>query len=321
MQSAMRRWIQLFFVLAAILGSFPVQAGYDFTIIDYPNAVLTQFFGINDSGHVVGVALFDDGSERGFVYDSRKGTFTVLPSAPDAIATAAIGINERGVVVGTATDGITLNEGGFILDDKGRFTLFSHPNFHQTEARAISDSGLVTGIAYNGKFFGSTGFIYDPKHNSFVDIFFPNSERIQAQGINGHGEVVGSANLPVGGAYAGSPAGSYGFLRNKHGAITLFRVDDIGNRTNARGITDSGRITGYFGDPLRGNANQGFVADLDTHSGFQLLQITTADLVNVPGAAGTVPQAIDNTGRVVGIVVDADGFQHGFIATPKKKKQ
>jgi hypothetical protein len=41
--------------------------------------------------------------------------------------------------------------------------------------------------------------------------------------------------------------------------------------------------------------------------------------LNVPGASGTIPQAIDDSGRVVGIAVDSGGNLHGFIATRKDR--
>ena len=57
MSSTIQRCVQLLAVFAAIVCTFPVQAGYDFTTIDYPNSALTESYGINNTGHIVGVAL------------------------------------------------------------------------------------------------------------------------------------------------------------------------------------------------------------------------------------------------------------------------
>lgn len=230
--------------------------------------------------------------------------------------TGVIGINEPGVVVGIATDEVTFNDSAFILDKKGRFTLFSYPGLDNTDARAIDNSGRVTGYAFQNDFSDFTGFIYDPKHDSFVDIRIPNSVFIEVQGINGRGEVVGSVNFDVDGACTGCPAGQYGFLRSSSGTITLFRVNTKDNRTRARGISDSGRIAGSFVDSTLGGGEQGFVASLAANGGFHLLRVAVTDLVNVPGAVETIPEGIDNSGRIVGYTTDGDGKLQGFIATP-----
>ncbi|HEY2864078.1 MAG TPA: hypothetical protein VGK37_10715 [Casimicrobiaceae bacterium] len=141
---------------------------------------------------------------------------------------------------------------------------------------------------------------------------------ITEQGINGRGDVVGSVNLNAGGACTGCPAGQYGYLRSSRGTITFFQVNNISNRTRARGITDSGWITVDFRDNS-GNGAQGFVANVAADGSFHVLQISTADLVNVLGTAETTPEAIDNSGRIVEIAVDVDGNFHGFIATPTRK--
>lgn len=317
MNFVMRRCTQLFVLLATVGWSLAAQAGYDFTIIP-PNSLFGELFGINNSGHVVGAALLDDGSSHSFVYDLKNGTLTDLPSLAGAFI-APIGVNEPGTVAGIATDEVTFSESGFILDKKGKFTVFSYPGLDNTESRAIDNAGRVSGYAFQNDFSDFTGFIYDPERDNFIDIRIPNSVFVVAQGINNRGDVVGSVNLVADGACTGCPASQYGFLRSSSGTITLFQVNGVGNRTRARGITDSGRITGDFRDPsdlAHGPGAQGFVTNLVADGGFHLLHITAADLVNFPGAAETTPEGIDNSGRIVGIVTDADGTFRGFVATP-----
>jgi hypothetical protein len=287
MQSVMRRCIQHSIVLAGIVCSFSALAAYQFTTVDYPGAVSTALWGTTESGQVIGQAQFADGSNVNFVYDSKKGSFITLPAVP-GYDTNLTGINAPGVIVGSLTDAAGTFESGLILDKKGRFTTFSHPApLTNAEGRAVGTSGLVTGFAYNADFSETTGFIFDPQRNTYTD--FLDSPLTIAQGINSSGQVVGSVV---------SSGSTYGFLRDRGGAITLFQVN--GAKTRARGINDSGQITGLVNGP---GGVDGFVGTL---SGFELL--------DVPGALNTSPEAIDSLGDVVGQWDDGTTV-HGFIAT------
>ena len=158
-----------------------------------------------------------------------------------------------------------------------------------------------------------TGFLYDdPKSNSFTN-FLPSPETI-AQGINSRGDIVGDVFLNPGGAYTNSPQGFYGFLRHKNGTIVFFNVNGS-VRTKARGVSESGAITGWFIDAVTG-VQRGFVTSLSGQGGFQSL--TTAALLDVPGSTATIAEGIDSQGRVCGNWFDASGGEHGFLATPVK---
>jgi len=64
---------------------------YSFTTIDVPSATMTNAFGINNSGQIVGVS-----SSRGFLY---TGSFTTI-DVPGANSTNAYGINSSGQIAG-----------------------------------------------------------------------------------------------------------------------------------------------------------------------------------------------------------------------------
>jgi uncharacterized membrane protein len=288
-----------------LAGPMAAQAGsYAYTTIDYPGADNTQAFGINERGMIAGVAVYSAMPSIGFVYDARTGLFTPLPTMP-GYQTGLIGINEPGTGVGSAGELDTGVTSGFIFD-KGASTLFAHPGSSMTVARAISNTGLVTGYA-DGADGSVFGFLHDPATGKFVD-FMPSAFTI-AQGINGRGEIVGSATLAANVAYPGSPGGAYGFLRARNGQVTLFRVNGL--PTRARGISDKGTITGFAGA-------SGFVATLPARGGFQALTIPDGDLLVVPAAVAVNPQGIDNSGNVVGIYTDENSVVHGFLAEPIK---
>lgn len=286
-----------------LAGPMAAQAAYNYTTIDYPGAVVTQAFGINDRGEIVGSASVDGVSTIGFVYDPKKNLFTVLPNVPD-YDTGAIGINDSGVTVGRATDQ-NFFQSGFILD-KGAFTLFDHPgSLCFTVARAVNNLGMVSGYADTDDCNTVSGFIYDPKSNAFID-FLPSAFTI-AHGINNLGDVVGNTFF-----LDGFP-GRWGFLRRSTGSIIMFQVNGL--PTDARGINDAGLIAGDI--RLPGGLASGFVISKSSLSS-SVITVPTADLLDYPGAIQTIPEGISNSGVVVGIWVDGDGNNHGFLATPTK---
>lgn len=304
-------------LLAGMACAFPAQAAYKYTTVDYPGAACTSLWGIKNSVDVLGVANFTadcTGTAISFVYDSHSGAITPLPTVPGAVSTNALGINQAGVMVGSAGDGTVTTDVGLFLY-QGAFTFFTHPGALQTRGLAIGNSGRVTGFS-NDSAGNYIPFIYDPTHNSFLDITFPGLLPFPAfstaQGINGKGEVVGNFNLDVGSVYADSPRGSYGFLRDGSGKITLFRVN--GYRTRARGITESGRIAGFVTDATE--INRGFVVTLKARGSFQALTIPDSDLLDPPGSVETFVSGIDELGHVSGNWTDAAGAVHGFLATP-----
>jgi uncharacterized membrane protein len=302
-----RRTLPLLLLLVAIADAIPAQAAYNYTSIDYPGATFTQVFGINNSGKLVGEAMIG-ATTITFEYDSKKRTFAVLPNVPGAPITGALGINDAGVITGSAGDGAT-DDRGFILD-KGAFTFFANPGWAFTQGRAISNTGgLVSGYSFDGNA-TYIAFIYDVKRNTFTNLL-PSSFTI-AQGINGRGDVVGNVTLDANVAYPGAPADSYGFLRQRNGAILFFGVTG-GQGVRGRGINGSGLIMGFFTDS--NGTQKGFVARLGSGPAFQSLTVPDRDLLEVPGAAATRAEAIDDTGDVAGIWDDAAGNQHGFLAT------
>lgn len=318
---SIRRYIKpvlpVFLAFLGIACAFPALAAFKFTTVDYPGAVQTQLWGINNAGQIVGYADFDYFATPGtnFVYDSRNATITTLPAVPGVESTAAIGINKSGVVVGSAGSFTQFEASGLIISN-GAFAFFSHPGMSFTQGRSINDAGLITAFVTDltGQSFGS---IYNPATGSFTD-FLPSLSTI-AHGINKQNQVVGSANFAANGAYPGSLGGHFGFLRNANGAITLFRVNRNDNPTYARGITGTGRIAGFFLDSIAGR-NRGFVgtlAGLANH----VLTIPAADVLDVPGSTGTVVEGMNDAGVISGYWTDADGYWHGFLATPIPPKK
>jgi len=303
--------------LTALTGFAFGQTAYQFRTIDFPGVAYTQVFGISDDGTEV-VGYGDNNNDPNvpfpisvpFRFDRQSSTFTSLPLLPGAAETSALGINAAGTIVGSAVDGAG-HESAFVLDATGGFTVFSTPGWPNTEARAISNTGLIVGTSYAPDELNKTssvGFIYDPKQNTFTLILPGVSQDVVPQAVNASGQVVGSVATPDG--------SKNGWLRAPNGDITQFRVN--GHGTAARGINDSGQITGFVIDPLTSHI-KGFVTTLGGAPGYQDVTIPDAELIEYPGATRTYLEGITNAGVLIGFwsndVFPSQSFE-GFIATP-----
>ena len=293
----------------ALAGTSLAATGYDFVTIDPPGGLFTSLTSLNGSGTAVGSTLFSGDTLTSFRYEVRTGASSPLPAGPGGLEFSALGINDSGTIIGPLGD-IAANQGA-ILDKKGRYTTFTIPGFPATTPRAIGPTGLVSGYVIAGPGDWS-GFLYDPATGD-AEFFLTGSPQVIPQGINARGQLVGSVGLVADGAYPGSPPGQYGFVREPGGSITLFRVN--GQPTRARGISDAGMVTGFVGAP----SPVGFIVPAPKGGGYLDLAVPPNTLFVVPGAVQTLPQAIDNRGRIVGSWIGEDGVQRGFVATPSRK--
>jgi len=309
MRTILQRYFRLLAIITATVWCAPVHAAWQFTAIDFPGAVETNVFGVNDSGDAVGFA-FDVLSPVqihpfAFVYDTRKHTYTRLERAfGEEFGTFGLGINNRGEVVGsrlTPPDGA---DHAVVRSKKGVYAEFVHPGSSFTIARGINERGLISGVADDGGLL--IGFIYDPARDRYVD-FLPSPDTT-AHAINNRGDVVGSVFLDAGVACALCPDGYYGFLRAANGGVSFFRVN--GADTRARGLNDAGVVAGQV-DTATGVKS--FVTRLRGLP-YEAITIPDASLLAFPGQSFTIAEGINNRGDVVGVYLD-DAGPHGFVAT------
>src|SRR5215831_9749425 len=117
--------------------------------IDYPGALLTSAFGINNSGNIVG--FYQDASKNvhGFFCNRVAGSFASIDNPDPACTTGtdARGINKHGDIVGTCTDSAN-NFHGYLLTAEG-FSSVQAPGHLSTIPQSISPDGRIAGCIHD----------------------------------------------------------------------------------------------------------------------------------------------------------------------------
>lgn len=306
------------------------SAEYSFQAVIPPGAISAQTFGINNAGKVTGGAEFPNGDEVRFTYDTKSGEYTTIIDDFSALE-----ISNSGVMVGDV-DGMCA-----IRDKKGNITFFAPPSYTVNsfcQARGVNSNGKVSGfeIDENNDWLG---FVHDPKKGTFEE-FLPSGQTF-AHAINAQGQIAGSERLDADEAYPGSAEGRYGYVRETNGAVKYFEISQsFPGQTRARGISESGLITGFYFDPDTVEFKS-YVTTLSSGTDFVTITLTDDQVVhqrpcnpaNLTPPAGyelltdMTASQIRNDGVVVGSCTDIHfngttgdfiEFRYGFIATPIK---
>jgi probable HAF family extracellular repeat protein len=178
------------FLLAAVL-IFLVLEGrpmgvwaltYSFTTLNVPGSTLTEAYGINTAGQIVG-NFVDTTGEHGFLYTG--GSFTPI-DVPGSTSTYAYGINNTGQIVGVFYDATGTH--GFLYTG-GQFTTIDVPDSTDTVASGINTAGQIVGFFRLDREATVHGFV--DTGGSFTPIDVPGSVSTDVWGINAASQIVG----------------------------------------------------------------------------------------------------------------------------------
>ena len=170
--------------------------------------------------------------------------------------------------------------------------VFDPPNSVDTRPRSINEDGWITG-SFRDATITTRGFIRTPDGQFTVFEVVPGALSMTVADINASGAVTGVYEPPDDGQ--GIPSPQRGFIRSPDGQITTF--DGFPNSLN-----DSGQTVG--------------VETLTFPKGFIRSAAGEFTLLEVPNAADTGPEDINNNGDVAGSFLDAViGIERGFIRT------
>lgn len=145
-----------------------------------PDSRITNAFGINDAGLIVGLYRNSANQLLGYLYSA--GTFITI-DVPGARFTQALGINDAGSIVGRYVDS---RRHGYLYE-AGTFTTIDVAGSTETYAYGINSKGQIVG-AYVACGV-SHGYLYDAGQFRAVD--YPGAYETQPFGVNSRGEIVG----------------------------------------------------------------------------------------------------------------------------------
>ena len=232
--------------MAASADSYSIP-GYHVQLLPPPpgSVEFSQSFGFNNKGIIVGTS---DAGDGGWMYDMKTGEYTTIDDF------SPLAINNNGLMAGRSLAGNCA-----VRNKKGVVTEFSTPTLEaygepcDRAGRAVNENGKVTGfeILMDGTWFG---YVYDSK-KGVTEEYLHNPDRTIAQGITSSGAIVGTT------AVDGQRAA---FLRDKHGALKTFLVtepDAVPGLSNARGISENGKLISGFYTSFPDFEQVGFVAE------------------------------------------------------------
>jgi len=285
-----RSWLLGTLILGPVVlfteGAVPGPA-FQFTSVDFPEAVHTELNGIGPGGEIAGLYFDRGGKQHGFLLN--HGDFTSI-DYPGAIATRAGGISPSGDIVGSYTNapGGPANIHGFLLS-RGTFSEVQYPGYLGTIARRITPNGDIYGCTHNMDFgVQMHGFVRNAV-GEYTQIDVPSS-------MNNGATPDGSTIV---GLHTDMATGlTHGYLI-QNGNLEPFDVPGS-NFTQAWDINPSEEIVGVFRD--RTGEFHGFLL---TGGEFQT--------IDFPGAINTQALGINPAGDIVGFYIDSSGKTHGFL--------
>ena len=282
--------------------SFLISGG-SFYEINFPGVASTRVLAINNSGEMAGYFYGSDNKYHGFLLSGSGGTFTQIDSPGSDRGTFVTAMNDSGQIVGWYRDAAR-NDHSFLLSG-GVYATIDAPGADQgTYTTAINNSGQILG------YFADSGGVYGYEQHGYL----LSTKSVFTQ-IDGPGfiDITGVIGLNASGtvlAYvSGSDHHSHYFLFS-NGSYTSINPPAPYSGADFLGINDLGQIVGLYQncDPARQSLGLGSSCGL-------LLSENTYTKVSPPGSSNINLQAINDSGRMVGVFYDASGV-HVYEADP-----
>lgn len=288
----MKQWLAIGAVLLS-LSVLKVRGSSYYQVIDLGDlgGGVTQAFGINSNGQVVGMSYAGDNHPYPFLYSN--GSLLNLGTLGGASG-YAYGINANGQMVGRSftTNGL---EHAFFYSN-GAMQDVATMGGSYSSAQGINDSGQIVGMSYTGGDLTEHAFMYSNRVMQDLGVLDPGYNYSQAFAINASGQTVGMS-------YA-SNGSVHGFL---YSGGAMKDIGTLGGNTSyANGINDRGLVVGVSStyDSLEhvNGPNHAFV-----YSNGLLSDLGTL------GGNISYANSINNGGQVVGYAQTSTGVQDAFV--------
>lgn len=272
---------------------------YQYSGVDFPGAVATTVYAVNDLGQYVGAEREDSGVHHAILND---GVQLRLLDASGIVGTSAqswaFSINSHGDIAGTIIDANGSSHGYLYHGADGTVTTIDYPGGFDSQAYGVNDCDEIIGV-YNDADGNPHAFRLSDGQFSPLDL--DGSVQTVPLSINNRGEVVGE--------YVTDPTtNGYGFIDYPGDRVRLITApgsQPLG--TYFISINNHQQILGQYLDDA-GNP-QNFVRLGNHYSIFNLPSTFAASFVSA--------QTINDHGEIVGYYLDASSVAHGFVALPQ----
>ncbi|HTV65463.1 MAG TPA: hypothetical protein VMD98_07665 [Bryocella sp.] len=221
----------------------------NFAVENYPNSMMTQVIGINNSGTTDGFYVDQNSITHGF-YRTSNGNFTNV-DYPGTVFNQLLSQNDLKQAAGYYSLSVnnTTPDFPYVYDEVGGiFEVITIPGaVGGAQATGINNSQWKCGFFIDQNQVNHGWLL---QGGTFTQLDVPDSTFTQALGLNNNGQVVG-AWIDGGGL-------THGFVYNvSTGRYTTIDEPNGVGTTIVNGINDNGVLVGFFGTaPI----NRGFVA-------------------------------------------------------------
>ena len=282
-----------------LCASDSVQIQYRATALCYPDSSLSVAEDISDKGEIVGFAYSTLKPEvNAFLYDGARFIELGHLGYPQAAAT---GINESGVVVGRAyqakpNERVTEHavkgcEHGFVYTQAGMRDIGTLGGCN-SYSMDVNNEGVIVGWSEKPpeSGIGVSSFVY--VNGAMTELRSIGRDSAAAQALNNRGEIVGN--------YTNASGDSRAFLFDGTKSLDLGSLG--GSFVYVTDLNDNGSAVGRAQ-----TTSQNVHAFLFEHG-----EITDLHVVGQSKAIGSMANAINNSGIIVGVLNTSRG-QQGFI--------
>lgn len=281
-------------LFAILVGSACAQSSPTFKVLasfDYPGALSTNVFKINDSGAIACGTSLDVFHTFGVVR-FRDGHFSRLLTAPndDNMTTVLTGINDSGSFCGNYGGG---DDHAFVVINSV-FTEVRIPGSVYNYVWAINDADDYCGSYYYNGGSAVAGFL--SVGGNITTLSIPGGTYTSVEGISNLGQAVGY--------YSQTSTTGFGFFRDADGTLTFPIAVSGDAQTYLEAINDAGWMVGFARRASR-------------YHGVFFSSPDQSSLFMYPGARDTFIYGINNKGIISGKYYDGNGLAHGFLAQVK----
>jgi hypothetical protein len=264
---------------------------------DYPGAVATYPYGINNNNEIAG--FFSDGTGSFGFTRAADGQFSGPIVDPDDthMLTAVLSLNDSGTICGWFWGADNYYHGFFLSD--GTYTTYDVFGELDTEIKGVNNVGDFVGTYFDTVTFFQ-GFI--SVGGTVTRIEIPGGTYITPNDLN-------SSNQVVGFYIDGASNVGYAFYSDTSGQLHYPINAPHGKNTYLYGINDQGvMVGGYATQSGHTRAAHGLVFIAPN-------QFVTVDYA---GSSNVVLTGINNKGFICGYYTDSNNNFHGLLARARR---